>query len=98
MAVFRFAGRCRQLRRENIATHAIKLKIQRSGQTWEDRRGLLRILRVLRDLGLNFVYVYNSRLHDCAEVTQVVTFVRNNFAHDATHDLSRACLGRSWTM
>ena len=52
---------------------------------------MLRNLRVLGDLGLDFVH--NSRLRECAQVTQLVPFARNNLAHDATHNLSRARLG-----
>jgi hypothetical protein len=63
---------------------------KRSGQT--QIRDLLRNLRALGDLGLDLVY--HSWLRECAKVAQLVTFARNNLAHDATHDLSRARLGK----
>lgn len=51
-----------------------------------------RNLGALGNLGLDLVH--NSRFRECAKVAELVTFARNNLAHNATHDLSRARLGK----
>jgi len=44
-----------------------------------------RALRTLGDLGLDGLY--NSGLRERAQVTELVTLARDDFAHDAAHDL-----------